>query len=47
MSKKGENIYKRKDGRWEDGKVDISSFTMAMAKQSTVIFMEKPTEKSK
>ena len=41
MSRRGENIYRRKDGRWEGRYVkshENGRFTMAM-------FTERPTEK--
>ncbi len=44
MARKGENIYKRKDGRWEGRYIKSRSST---AKPITVMFMQSHIEKSR
>ena len=44
MARKGENIYKRKDGRWEGRYIKSRSST---GKANTVMFMQSHIEKSR
>lgn len=44
MARKGENIYKRKDGRWEGRYIKSRSST---GKPITVMFMQSHIEKSR
>lgn len=44
MARKGENIYKRKDGRWEGRYIKPD---LLQAKPITVMFMQSHIEKSR